>query len=277
MNSLQLMGSGLAKATLLLDPYERQARLYPALLCLLPFAVMAIALYGNQMLQLKGLWWLAGAVGGLYLLSDIARSLGKGKEKGLWLRWGGVPSVQVLRHHDDVLDSVSKRRYHDFLARKLKVVFPSREIEGADPGAADAVYAAAGNWLREATRDKKKFDLLFRANVTYGYRRNGFGVRWLGLLMCLGVVAWVMLRLGLSSWAQRLDAVAHPEALLGAGEAVTIGVALVMAVVWIFYFSEARVREAAFSYAQRLVLACEVLLPHAPTRTAKSGATALQE
>jgi hypothetical protein len=41
---------------LLLDPYELQARLYPALLCLLPVAVMAIALYGNQLLQLKGLW-----------------------------------------------------------------------------------------------------------------------------------------------------------------------------------------------------------------------------
>ncbi|WIE50660.1 hypothetical protein [Pseudomonas sp. GM17] len=181
MSSLQGLGTGLSKAALVLTPYE-----HPAFLCLLPLMVMTITLYSNQLLHLKGIFALAGGAGLMYLLADIVRSQGKEKERTLWQEWGGAPSIQILRHRDDVLDSVSKERYHGILATKIKVTLPTKEEEAADPVSADAVYAAAGNWLREATRDKKKFDLLFRANVTYGYRRNGFGVRWLGLMICLG-------------------------------------------------------------------------------------------
>jgi len=49
---------------------------------------------------------------------------------------------------------------------------PAPEQEAADPEAADGFYTRAGNWLRENTRSKKKFDILFNENVTYGYRRN---------------------------------------------------------------------------------------------------------
>lgn len=269
MSNLQGLGSGLSKAALLFEPYERQARLYPAFLCILPLVVMAITLYGNQLLDMKGIFALAGGAGLMYLLADIVRSKGKEKEKALWQEWGGAPSIQILRHRDGVLDSVSKGRYHEILASKIKVKFPTKEAEAADPAAADAVYAAAGNWLREATRDKKRFDLLFRANVTYGYRRNGFGVRWLGLLISLGVVGWVVVRLGFSSWEQRLSAAATPEALLGAGEVASLGAALLMALIWVFYFSKSRVHEAAYSYACRLILACEALPLRVTTKAAK--------
>lgn len=50
MSNLQGLGTGLSKAALLFEPYERQARLYPAFLCILPLVVMAITLYGNQLL-----------------------------------------------------------------------------------------------------------------------------------------------------------------------------------------------------------------------------------
>ena len=44
------------------------------------------------------------------------------------------------------------------LAAKLDLRFPSAEEETADPKAADAIYTSAGNLLRDATRDTKKFD-----------------------------------------------------------------------------------------------------------------------
>lgn len=271
MSGSQTFDIWLGKAALFLDPYERQARLFPALLCLFPALFMAIALYSDQLLNLKGLGAFVGGVGLMHLLADIAQSKGKGTEKRLWQEWGGVPSIQMLRHRDDFFDAVSKRRYHDLLAKKINVPFPTREAEAKDPDAADAAYAAAGNWLRETTRERTKFYLLFRANVSYGYRRNGFGVRWLGLSVCLAVVGWVLIRLGPDSWSQRLGVATHPEAFLDAGEAASIGVAVFMSAIWLCYFTEARVREAAFSYAQRLILTCEVFPSRSPAKSAPSG------
>lgn len=259
MSEAQSPAAWWTKMALVLDPYERQARLYPALLVLFPTMVSVVALYGRQLLALKGVGALVSAVGLVYLLCDIARSKGKANEKALWVKWGGTPSIQMLRHRDNHFDPVSKQRYQDLLAKKIKVVFPSRDAELTDPVAADATYSAAGNWLREATRDKKKFGLLFRENVTYGYRRNGFGLRWLGLTVCAVTAGWVLVRLGFKSWAERLAVAATPEAFLSSGEVAALGAAVFMAAIWLFYFSEARVRQAAFAYAERLILACEVL------------------
>lgn len=265
----------LAKAVLVLDPYERQARLSPAALCLAPVMVLALSLYSTQLWSLTGLTGLVGAVGLMYLLADVARSLGKRHEARLWKSWGGSPSTQVLRHRDDVFDRVSKRRYHEFLEKKVKADFPKKEDESADPAVADAVYAAGCNWLKEATRDHKKFALLYSANVNYGYRRNGFGLRWFGLAVCFFVVAWVLLRHGHGALMQRFSAAPNVDSILSAGEVATLFVSVFMAAIWLFYFSEDRVREAAFSYAQRLIAACEVLSTRSTTRTsaAKKAST----
>lgn len=271
MSGWQAISDWFAKASLVLDPYERQARLFPALLCVLPLMVMCIALYPNQLISLKGLGGLVGCVGLMYLLADFARGQGRKHEARLWASWGGAPSVQVLRHRDHVFDPVSKSIYHNFLGKKLKIAMPSKETEATDPDLADAAYAAAGNWLRSATRDKKKFNLLYRDNVTYGYRRNGYGLRWVGVVVSLAVLVWVGFREGFSSWWQRLDTAATPESLLSAGEVVTGGVAIVMIFIWQFNFSESRVRDAAFSYARQLILCCESLPGRLQTTKAKAA------
>lgn len=267
----------LRKVALVLDPYERQARLSPALLCLAPLMVMVISLYSRQLWSLAGLAGLVGTVGILYLLADVARSLGKTHEARLWKNWGGSPSTQVLRYRNDVFDKVTKRRYHDFLAKKIKADFPTEADEKADPTEADAAYAAGCNWLREMTRDTKKFALLFGANINYGYRRNGYGVRWLGLAICAAVVAWVFLRHGLEALEQRVAAAPNFDSILNAGEAATLLIALFMATIWLFYFSEARVREAAFSYAQRLVVACEILSARSTTKAPAAAKIVVQK
>lgn len=256
------------KALLVLDPYERQARFFPAALALAPFFVMALAVYMDQVLSLRGLAGLLGTLGLVYLMADVARSQGKKHESRLWASWGGAPSVQVLRHRDSVFDMVTKKRYHAFLGKKLGLTFPTVADEAANPAMADAAYAAGGNWLRENTRDTKKFNLLFRANINYGFRRNGYGMRWVGLSICCAVVAWVLLRQGPSAWVVRWASAKTPETLLQTAEVATLLSALAMALLWTLYFSEARVREAAFSYAQRLIVACEAVSPKTSARAA---------
>lgn len=255
----RLPSNWMTKAALVLDPYERQARLSPAFLCLAPAMVMTVSLYSSQLWSLWSLASLTVTVGVMYLLADVARSLGKAKEEKLRARWGGLPSTQVLRHSNDVFDAVTKSRYHAFLAKKIKVDFPSEADERANPAAADAIYAAGCTWLREATRDKKKFALLFGANVNYGYRRNGYGLRWLGLGICGTVIAWTFLRHGLVAFEQRVASAPDLESVLSAGEVATVLTAVCMTLLWFLYFSQGRVRQAAFFYAERLIVACEVL------------------
>lgn len=58
---------------------------------------------------------------------------------------------------------------------------PTREQEETDTKGADSVYESATKWLREKTRDKKKFRLLFTDNINYGFARNLLGMKGVGL------------------------------------------------------------------------------------------------
>lgn len=241
------------------DPYERYARLYPALIAILPFVVMILTLY-QENLSLLHLGFIAVlSCGGLFLLSDIARRRGKMKEKKLWQRWEGVPSTQVLRHRDDYFDSISKVRYHQKLSEKIGQKFPSKTDEENDPLGADSIYTAAGNFLRNATRDKKQYALLFNDNVSYGFRRNGYGLRSIGIFISLLCLLWIFIRTDISTWESRFKSSPNIESIFNLGEWSTIVMSICMIIVWAFVFTESSVREAAFSYAKSLILSCESL------------------
>lgn len=242
------------------DKYDRNARLKPALLMLLPALVAIVALYHDALGMLGTIITLVGGCGLPFLLADFARSRGVAREQKLWESWGGVPSTQLLRHADSTLDSVSKARYHNFLAAKINTKFPTPAAEKQNPGKADAVYASATKWLRGATRDEKKFQLLINDNITYGFRRNAYGLRSFGIAVSALTIVWVCLRRGFSPFIAHVRDAKEIEALFSAGEWTSLVFALVMLVAWLALFSKVSVRAAAFSYADKLILACETLM-----------------
>lgn len=239
------------------DRYERQARLVPALLALLPIVVMLLSLYKDRLTALGAIFSALLACGALFLLSDAARQLGKKREKALWRKWGGTPTTQVLRHRDGTFDSVSKSRYHSTLGAALGMPFPTKAEEEANPELADELYSSANNLLRNATRDTKLFSLLFKDNVSYGFRRNGYGLRWLGLSISAVSIVWVLIRHGMNTLLLKVGEAPNPEAIFSGEEGMSLIVAGVMLVVWLTYFTESTVRDAAFSYAQKLIESCE--------------------
>ncbi|MFJ5441675.1 hypothetical protein [Pectobacterium sp. CHL-2024] len=241
------------------DPYERQARLYPALISISPLLVMIIVLYQEQLSKFHTLLFSLVSCGGLFLMSDIARRRGKMKEKSLWASWGGVPSVQVLRYSDDTFDDVSTSRYHAILSKKIGVKFPSQQDEHKNPQDADKVYASAGNYLRTATRDTQKFHLIFKDNISYGFRRNGYGLKTIGVTLCFICIIWVVIRHGIDSVVARLHLASGFESLLLPEEWVTSGISLLMLFIWLLVFTQSALREAGFSYAEKLIHACEML------------------
>lgn len=269
-------GASIAKAIgQFSDPYERQARLYPALLALSPVIVLVFSLYSEKLGVLSTLVSALIVCGLLYLLADFARRGGKANEPALWKKWGGMPSTQVLRHRENTtFDVASLQRYHGILAKKMGARFPNAGEEAADPQAADALYTSAGNMLRNATRDTKKFGLLYKDNISYGFRRNAFGLRRIAISLCLGSLVWVGVRHGLNSWVTRFQAAATPESLLSGGELTSVAVSLAMLFLWLTYFNEQSVREAAFSYARTLVLTCEAWAPKPRAARATAEKTA---
>jgi hypothetical protein len=158
---------------LVTDGYDRKARLYPALLLIAPIIATGVAMLSARLSPLQSLGATAVGCGGAFLLTQLARDAGRNGEKMLFKKWGGLPSVAILRHRDAWLDSITKARYHKKLAALVKEAeAPTVEEENADPAEADKVYSAWSNYLRVNTRDTKKLSLLFQENINYGYRRN---------------------------------------------------------------------------------------------------------
>lgn len=242
------------------DPYDRQARLYPALLCLLPLLALLALLYAPNLAALTGVVTLAVSCGGLFLMTNICRELGKRLEERLYNEWGGKPTTQLLRHRDSVVDSVTKRRYHAFLATKINTTFPDAEQEKADPVKADEAYQSGARWLLDHTRPDagKQFDLLFRDNVTYGFRRNAFGVRPLAVAVAVGCLLWTLAKEhGIGAGGKIFDWSALTQ--LSPSAIASLAVSGVMLLVWLFFFTKTSLRTSAFTFAQTLLRTCDSL------------------
>ena len=240
----------------LFDPYDRKARLAPALLCGLPLFVSVVLLIP----EVGAIWAAVGGLalycGGATFLAQVGRDRGKALEPKLYATWGGKPSVAMLRHSDTRLSASTKNRYRAFLQRVVPgLALASAEDERANPEEAEDGYESANSWLLAQTRDRERFGLLFRENINYGFRRNVWALRpWAFALeavaiMVVGVVA-------LEPWTGELS-----TTLRAIG--VEVWASLVLTVVHGFFFAikirEGWVRLAAEAYAQQLLAGCDVL------------------
>ena len=167
------------------DSYERKARLYPALICLFPIMVGTAISFPNVFSTLSGLVALAAAVGFLQLLSHLARDRGKALETTLYEKWGGMPSVTIFRYRDNTIPTPAKLKYHTVLSKKSGVNAPTKKMELKLPNKADEIYLSWSDFLRGKTRDTKKYKLVFKENINYGFRRNLLGMKWLCVLSAI--------------------------------------------------------------------------------------------
>jgi hypothetical protein len=243
------------------DPYERIARLYPALLALLPLVALVMLLYGPKATSLTGAVTVAVSCGGLYLTTNLCRELGKRLEETLYREWGGKPTTQLLRHRDNTIEGVTKQRYHAFLASKINVPFPDKNQEANNPVAADEIYQSGVRWLLNHTRpeDNKKFELIFKENAAYGFRRNALGIKSLGLVISVGSLSWVLVVEGVFFRPKHglIDVTAFSQMPEPATASLIVSVVLIIS--WLFFFTKSSVHTAAFTYAETLLRACDTL------------------
>ena len=144
--------------------------------------------------DIYGLMLLAIIGGILVILAHISRESGKKVEKRLFQSWGGNLTAQWLMHTNDTLEESTKNRYHSFLKDKIRGWYPpSAQQERIDIKYSHDVYTSAVRWLREQTRDRTSYPLVFKENVSYGFRKNLLGMKPWGRLVafiCLFSTSW---------------------------------------------------------------------------------------
>src|SRR5580658_465705 len=164
-----------------LDRYTLLARQRPALLMLFPLLVAAVVIFPALQSWWATLLAVTGTCGVAVALAEFAQAKGKAAEPRLLQLWDGLPSVAMLRYRDTRLDPITKARYKTFLQGHVPDLhFPDETSERKNPTGADITYHSATRWLLAQTRDKKTFGLLFQQNISYGFRRNCYGLRWYG-------------------------------------------------------------------------------------------------
>jgi hypothetical protein len=244
-----------------LDAYTFRARLFPAVIGAAPALAAVALLISWKTLELSNIVATIGLLVLIYALADWARKRGQDLQPGLYEQMGGKPSVTMMYRSDSSIDQVSKDRYRAFLATKINQTEPTAADETQNPCAANGFYELAGTWLRENTRDTKKFPILFNENVTYGFRRNLLGLKWAALALNIAVVSIC-------------SAILWSRAPISMSDDMVprVIVVLVVATIHALYVSlvvkPQSVMAASRTYARQLILSCETLIAgQKPPRT----------
>jgi hypothetical protein len=260
-----------ALTKLFMDAYDRPARLTPALLTLAPIPVLIICLFGKAQIMGTSILSIATYCGAGYMLARVARNAGKKMQDQLFEKWGGAPTTQLLRHSNGHFDEHTKARYHGILSTGLGKAIPSVADEGSNPTQADELYRAATTWLLGQTRDTKRFPLVFKENVAFGFQRNALGMRWYGVAIASVCMLVGLICTGVLSTAQPFFSLAAITKM-GPTEALTLAVSAAMLFSWLFLLTESAAKQAAFSFAERLIQSCDQLNKPSPMRAPKKKA-----
>src|SRR5437660_3702182 len=233
------------------DTYTLRARILPTLIVGLPAGLAALAWFPKS-----DDWWgpissLVMGAGAVALLAQLGRDWGKRKQPRLYQAWGGEPTTRMLRHRG-ASNAVLVQRRH----KKLQELMPDQKIptpeeELANPERADEIYEAATAFLREKTRDKERFPLVFEENCNYGFRRNLWGMKPLGIFTAVVGTAAV--------GALIVMHYRHTKVVMSSITPTATALNGLLLLAWLFWVTPAWVKIAADAYAERLLAASDTL------------------
>jgi len=183
-------------------------------------------------------------------MAQMARDPGKKKEPALFQSWDGKPTTRLLRHRDAPNKVLLRRRHEKLQSLVPGIQIPTAEQEHANPRGADEIYDACTAFLLERTRKTDEFPLVFEENCNYGFRRNLWGMKPLGIATSVvGAVAVVAVLIFHRRAGVSLSPTTFICAILN----------LLLLLGWVVWFTPDWVRIPAEAYAERLLASCEKL------------------
>jgi hypothetical protein len=222
-----------------LNTYSFRAQVLPVYLTLAPAVLLLTALVPNGLKLPLGGATAVVFVPISFLLSQVAADFGKRLEKRLWRGWGGPPTTRFLRHGNHEFNEVTRDRIHEKL-RSLGLKVPTREEQQNDERKADQYYESCTEELIRRTRDNKRFPLVFKGLVEYGFRRNLLGLKSFGIIIAMTSLAgasWVTH----ATWSQD-DPPGIPK--------VVVLITAVLLLAWATWVKEHTVKLAGDRYAR---------------------------
>ena len=231
-----------------LDTYTIKARLCPIFLVILP-ALITINLWAPETSKFQfGFSSVIFSLAISFFGAQFGRNWGKLKEIKLWKSWDGPPTTRFLRHRDMQFNSIRKMRCHGIFHDLIpNINIPTMEEEMSDPLKADQIYEACTRFLIAKTRDTKKFSLLYKENINYGFLRNLWGLKPLGIVLSL----LSLINCGYFLWIEWNNKKILPETI------IFILIILCISVLWITWVRPKNIKIAAEAYAERLLECCE--------------------
>jgi len=236
-----------------MDKYSLNARIYPMAIFLFPIIVIGVSYSIQFDSSLQALSSLGVSTALIYLLSNLGRDKGKLKEPQLWRDWGGAPTSQMLSLLNNYINPNTKSRYH----QKLGILCPidvklNHEFEREHPDESIDIYKAWTNYLISQTRDSNKFSLVFKENISYGFRRNLWGLKSLAisliLISFLGSSFYHFFKLGFENFKE------YPIEFF-----ISETVLLILLFLWVFVINKNWIKIPAFAYSERLLETIEMI------------------
>jgi len=234
-----------------MDKYSLSARIYPIVIFLLPLVIIGVSysIAYNKYLHILTTLGISSAL--LYFLSNLGRDNGKLKEPELWRKWGGMPTIQLLSFENKLIDEITKKKYHKKLL-ELSPIDRTIDFENSTINSVSDVYASWTKFLISRTRDTKKYSLLFKENISYGFRRNLWGLKSLSLIvLTITIFANYLFHaanIGFNNILQYPIQFFISESLL-----------LALLLIWVFRINSNWIKIPAFGYAESLLESIETM------------------
>ena len=229
-----------------MDRYDRNARLTPALIVLLPAILFVFVWFPAVWTQFGAIAAFVVACGVLYALTRYVRRLGHRVEHKLGARIGRPHTAALLSLVDDRLSASMKTKCRSYIEAHSGITLPSIEQEKSDPKSAADELLVAVRWLLEYTRPTAAATLLLDENISYGFARNLLGLKPYGLVISgIACLASVWLLLGTPSGSTTF----LPGSILCA-------VSFLALLYWILLVTEKSVEKASQVYAEKILSLC---------------------
>lgn len=181
------------------DAYEIQARVLPAMLVVLPVAVLVVQIGMAKRNWLAMIGWGAGLEVVLsVLVSKVGHALGARLQARLEKQWGGLPTHAWLRPADPSHSEQQRKVWWKALLNLTGLDIAKAAAE-SDPAEVDRVIADTVMTARNKIKGNKKAALVQTYNITFGFARNLAGMKWLTFAICVvcsGLSAWGNLHWG---------------------------------------------------------------------------------
>ena len=222
--------------------YTLYARAFPVYITIMPIVLVLVPILP------EGFDWKLGGASGIvllplsYLCRQIGGDTGKQREKFLWKKWGGPPTTRFLRHENSEFNSITRDRIYDTF-RNLGFYVPSHEEQVQNPEKAENSFESCVFELRRRTRDNNQFPRIFQELRDYGFRRNVFALKPMGLTLTV-ISFCICLAMAIYDWSTEKQ---YGAALVPCF--INFGLILT----WLLFFTEKAVKLTADRYARFLL------------------------